>query len=82
MYVSRVHVCVHVFIHVYVFTCFCGCVGKFPLDGEKSLSDVRNMIHKLYSSLNVGQLQVCANVSVCGTGGLSIQYNVIICCKV
>ena len=28
------------------------------LDGEKSLSDVRNMIHKLYTSLNVEKHQV------------------------
>ena len=29
-----------------------------PLDGEKSLSDVKNMIHKLYTSLNVDRHQV------------------------
>lgn len=29
-----------------------------PLDGEKSLSDVRNLIHKLYTSLNVDRHQV------------------------
>ena len=28
------------------------------LDGEKSLSDVRNVIHKLYTSLNVDRHQV------------------------
>lgn len=31
---------------------------KYPLDGEKSLSDVRNMIHKLYTQLNVDTHQL------------------------
>ena len=31
---------------------------KFPLDGEQSLSDIRNLIHKLYASLNVDGHQV------------------------
>lgn len=29
-----------------------------PSDGEQSLSDVKNMIHKLYTSLNVDRHQV------------------------
>ena len=31
---------------------------NLSLDGEKSLSDVRNMIHRLYTSLNVEKHQV------------------------
>ena len=40
----------------------CACVFSLAvplsLDGEKSVSDVRNMIHKLYTSLNVEKHQV------------------------
>jgi len=31
---------------------------KFSPDGEQTLGDVRNMIHKLYSSMNVDKHQV------------------------
>lgn len=68
-------------LHFY-YSHFYNHVGKFPLDGEKSLSDVRNMIHKLYSSLNVGQLQVCARVPVCGIYILGVKYyNTIAVCN-
>ena len=36
----------------------CFNTAKFPLDGEQSLSDVKNMIHKLYTSVNVDRHQV------------------------
>ena len=39
--------------YIYNFT-----VSSAPLDGEQSLSDVKNMIHKLYTSLNVDVHQV------------------------
>ncbi len=32
--------------------------ARFTADGERSVGDVRNMIHKLYSSLNVDRHQV------------------------
>ena len=38
-------------------------VSMVPLDGEQSLSDVKNMIYKLYTSLNVDWHQVWVCVS-------------------
>ena len=51
--------CVYVTItcvHVKLYTICIAVVGG--LDGEESLSDVKNMIHKLYTSLNVDRHQV------------------------
>lgn len=38
-------------------------VYSVPSDGEESLSDVKNMIHKLYTSLNVDTHQVKKYIS-------------------
>ena len=42
---------------------------KLPLDGVQGLDEVKNMIHKLYTSLNIDQHQV--GVAVWGGGGSS-----------
>lgn len=51
---------IHPFIHLSICTFICPSILVFsvPLDGEKSLSDAKNMIHKLYTSLNVDRHQV------------------------
>ena len=43
---------------MYNYVLFCYIVSTVPLKGEQSLSDVKNMIHKLYTSLNVDSHQV------------------------
>lgn len=37
---------------------YCLCAVKLPLDGVQGLDDVKSMIHKLYTSLNIDQHQV------------------------
>ena len=34
------------------------CAVKLPVDGVQGLDDVKSMIHKLYTSLNIDQHQV------------------------
>ena len=40
----------------------CPCAAKLPLDGVQGLDEVKNMIHKLYTSLNIDQHQVGVTV--------------------
>ena len=46
------------------FVPFTFLVYSVPLDGEKSLSDVKNMIYKLYTSLSVDRHQVIGSNNV------------------
>ena len=54
--VLSIHPSIHPFIHLSIYPSI--LVFSVPLDGEKSLSDAKNMIHKLYTSLNVDRHQV------------------------
>ena len=47
----------------------CPCAVKLPLDGMQGLDEVKNMIHKLYTSLNIDQHQV--GVAVWGGMGVA-----------
>ena len=47
----------------------CPCAVKLPLDGMQGLDEVKNMIHKLYTSLNIDQHQV--GVAVWGGVGVT-----------
>ena len=47
----------------------CPCAVKLPLDGVQGLDEVKNMIHKLYTSLNIDQHQV--GVTVWGGVGVA-----------
>lgn len=38
--------------------CGCPCAVKLPVDGVQGLDEVKNMIHKLYTALNIDQHQV------------------------
>ena len=46
----------------------CPCAVKLPLDGVQGLDEVKNTIHKLYTSLNIDQHQV--GVAVWGGVGV------------
>ncbi len=54
-------------------------VSAAPLKGEQSLSDVKNMIHKLFTSLNVDAHQVTRWGVVCGRGHKRIGLRVHNC---
>ena len=57
---------------------FSPCAVKLPVDGVQGLDDVKSMIHKLYTSLNIDQHQVGVAVRG-GCGGEGWVWHVGVC---